>query len=176
MQDQGFRLSYRTKHGEARSNQSGFPYKLVYSMIKREWMLIWYSKSRRGLMYTKLDHILYIQGTSLPSFRIDRIKERLQKLMEKQKKQAIIEIHRRYNGEMSRILYAFSCFDKTVHYDEASDTYRIQVCYLEGECEFLLSRIRFLGLRVKVVEGSTLQARMQETAALALARYAQDEG
>jgi hypothetical protein len=63
-----------------------------------------------------------------------------------------------------------------VHYDETSDTYRIQVCYLEDECEFLLSRIRFLGLRVKVVEGSTLQARMQETAALALARYAQDEG
>lgn len=175
MRDQGFRLSYRTKLGEIRSNQSGFPFKLEYSMVKREWMLIWYSRKRRGLMYTKLDHILYIQGTSLPSFRIDHIKERLQNLVEHRQKHALIEIDRRYNGELSRILYAFSCFDKTVDYNEDSSIYRIKVCYLEDECDFLLSRIRFLGLRVKVVEGSTLQARMQETAAMALARYAQDE-
>ncbi|MGG3281779.1 WYL domain-containing protein [Paenibacillus solani] len=175
MNDQGFRLSYRTKIGEVRSNQSGFPFKLEYSMIKREWMLIWYSRKRRWLMYTKLDHILYIQGTSLPSFRIDHIKGRLQNLIEHRQKHALIEIDRRYNGELSRILYAFSCFDKTVDYDEDSNTYRIKVCYLEDECDFLLSRIRFLGLRVKVVEGSTLQARMQETAAIALARYTQNE-
>lgn len=171
MLEHGFRVTFKTKLGTLHSNHSGFPYKLEYSMVKREWMLIWYSAKRKSLMYTKLHNIFYVQETSLPSYRIEQIKERIERLMENRTEHVVIEIIQKYNSELSRILYAFSCFDKTVSYDENSEVYRIGVKYPEDERDFLLSRIRFLGLRVKIVEGTALQQRMQETAKMVLARY-----
>jgi predicted DNA-binding transcriptional regulator YafY len=75
---------------------------------------------------------------------------------------------------MSRILYAFSCFEKEVEYVQQADTYRITLTFQADECEYVLSKIRFLGKRVKVVQGSRLISRMKETTAKALARYEEE--
>ncbi|MNC15761.1 hypothetical protein D3C75_635900 [compost metagenome] len=72
---------------------------------------------------------------------------------------------------MSRILYAFSCFEKEVRYDGEKDTYFISLSYLGNEGEYVLSKMRFLGKRVRIVEGNWLKKRMRESALKALALY-----
>jgi hypothetical protein len=42
---------------------------------------------------------------------------------------------------------------------------------MRDDSEFLLSKIRFLGLRVKIVEGEYLKRRMLKSAAMAIDRY-----
>lgn len=66
-------------------------------------------------------------------------------------------------------MYAFSCFEKEVEYADEEDTYRIRLTFLGDECEYVLSKIRFLGMRVRIVDGDKLQRRMRESAAKALA-------
>lgn len=167
----GIRLTYKIKHGGVKPNQSGFPYKLEYNMVKREWYLLWYSTRAHSLMSTKLQNILSVEETILPAERVAVLKDLLNRLLEERKERAVIQIVQTYNAELSRILYAFSCFEKSVSFDEASNVYRIHVTYLADESEFLLSKIRFLGLRVKIVDGARLKDRMRESASKALARY-----
>ncbi|WP_127531339.1 WYL domain-containing protein [Paenibacillus kobensis] len=167
----GVRLTVRLKHGGIKENQGGLPCKLEYNMAKREWYLLWYDTRNRSLMSTRLHHIAAVEPSELAPERFQELTERVAKLMEARKKQAVIGILPNYNSELSRILYAFSCFEKSVSYDETADQYRIHVTYLADESEFLLSRIRFLGLRVRVLEGGHLKHRMRQTASWALARY-----
>ncbi|MFC4599954.1 WYL domain-containing protein [Cohnella hongkongensis] len=176
MRDMGIRLTYRIKHGGIQASQSGLPFKLEYSMVKREWYLLWYSARKRILMSTKLSHILSVEEMALPAERIAAMRDRIACLLDTRKAQTVIEVVRTYNAELSRILYAFSCFDKTVSYDEQSNLYRIRVAYLADESEYLLAKIRFLGLRVKVVEGDGLRKRMLESAEKALGRYGDSIG
>ncbi|MNP83940.1 hypothetical protein D3C76_1830320 [compost metagenome] len=58
-----------------------------------------------------------------------------------------------------------------MEYDEPSNTYQIRICALADEAEYLLSKIRFLGKRVRVVEGDYLKRRMLEASTKALERY-----
>ncbi|MFC5471586.1 WYL domain-containing protein [Cohnella suwonensis] len=167
----GIRLTYGIKHGGVKSNQTGFPYKLEYNMVKREWYLQWYSTRNHSLMSTKLHNIVSVEENVLSSERIAALKDLLNHLLEKRKERAVVQVIQTYNAELSRILYAFSCFEKSVSYDEASNVYFIHITYLADESEFLLSKIRFLGLRVKIVEGERLQERMRDSAAKALSRY-----
>ncbi|TVX99102.1 WYL domain-containing protein [Cohnella terricola] len=171
MQNLGIRLTYGIKHGGIKSNQIGFPYKLEYNMVKREWYLLWYNTRHHTLMSTKLQSIVAIEEAVLPTERVDALKDLLNRLLEERKQLAVIQVVQTYNAELSRILYAFSCFEKSVSYDEASNVYRVHVSYLGDESEFLLSKIRFLGLRVKIVDGDHLKDRMRESADKALARY-----
>ncbi|WP_372634318.1 WYL domain-containing protein [Cohnella sp.] len=171
MQNKGMLLTSRIKHGGMKANQPGLPVKLEYSMVKREWYLLWYSTRGRAFMATKLQSIVSIEETILPPERVEELRGRVSALLEERRRQAVIEVVRTYSGELSRILYAFSCFDKSVSYDEKENLYRIHVTYLADEGEFLLSKIRFLGLRVKIVEGDELRRRMLESAEKALARY-----
>ncbi|SFT18924.1 WYL domain-containing protein [Paenibacillus sp. BC26] len=171
MVNHGIRITYRIKHGGVKANQSGFPYKLEYNMVKREWYLLWYSTRGRSLMSTKLHNIVDVEGTELAIERVAELKRLLHQLLETRKQQAIIQVVPHYNEELSRILYAFSCFEKSVSYDETGAQYRIHVSYLADESEFLLSKIRFLGLRVRVSEGEYLKVRMRESASRALNRY-----
>lgn len=171
MQDKGVLLTSRIKHGGTKANQPGLPVKLEYSMVKREWYLLWYSTRGRSFMATKLQSIVSVEETLLPPERVEELRARVAAHLEKRKEQAIIEVVRTYNAELSRILYAFSCFDKSVSYEEEENRYLIHVTYLADESEFLLSKIRFLGLRVKIVEGDGLRKRMLESAEKALARY-----
>ncbi|MEK0312269.1 WYL domain-containing protein [Cohnella sp. 56] len=167
----GIRLTSKLKHGGVQANQSGLPIKLEYNMVKREWYLLWLSMRGRGLMSTKLQHIVAAEPIVLEPARAAALRDLASAILEERRTCAVIEIVREYNAELSRILYAFSCFDKTVSYDEDRDLYHIRISCLADESEFLLSKIRFLGRRVRIVEGEQLQRRMRESAAWALARY-----
>ncbi|PWV98680.1 WYL domain-containing protein [Paenibacillus cellulosilyticus] len=166
----GSYITYRLKHGGMR-NQFGLPLKLEYSMVKREWYLLWYSPRSRMLMATKLDNLIAADAVELHADRAASLHRRASELLHNRKQQAVIEVVRMYNEELSRILYAFSCFDKTVSYDEQADLYHIHVTYPADEGEYLLSKIRFLGLRVRVAEGNYLKRRMWESSSKAIARY-----
>ncbi|MFD1954822.1 hypothetical protein ACFSL6_11770 [Paenibacillus thailandensis] len=52
----------------------------------------------------------------------------------------------------------------------------VKVKLLEDEQEYLLSKIRFLGKRVRVVEGDYLKKRMLEASRKALERYGVGQG
>lgn len=171
MQDQGILISFYIKHGGERTDQTGFPHKLEYNMYKREWYLQWYSTRQRSLMSTKLRNIVSVEPAPSPAKRINDIKSRISRLLEGLKEGACIQVMPAYNAELSRILSAFSCFDKSVAFDEATGIYRITVNYMRDDSEFLLSRIRFLGLRVKITEGEQLKRRMRMSAEMAMARY-----
>lgn len=83
----------------------------------------------------------------------------------------LVQIMPQYNQELSRILYALCCFDKKVQCDVQADTYTVKVCVMGDEKEFLLSKLRFLGKRVRVLEGDYVKRRMLEASVKALERY-----
>lgn len=168
---QAVRLSCRIKNGRVKEEQSGFPYKLEYSMVKKEWYLLWYDLRHHMLMSTKLGSIVSATEEPLLANTASSLSAKIAGILESRKEHAVIEVVRAYNKELSRILYAFSCYEKKVEYIEDIATYRIQLTFLQDESEYILSKIRFLGQRVKVIEGMKLQRRMYESASRALARY-----
>ncbi|OBY81585.1 hypothetical protein BBG47_00455 [Paenibacillus sp. KS1] len=167
----GIRISYAIKGGRINEEHEGLPYKLEYSIIKREWYLLWYHRQHRGLMNTKLRNITSLTAESIPPAEAEYILTKLARLRDRRKSEVVIEVIREYNRELSRILYAFSCFETEVMYDEEQRSYQIRIRLPWNEHEFLLSKIRFLGKRVRVKDSAYLQKRMRETAAMALARY-----
>ncbi|MEK8127845.1 WYL domain-containing protein [Paenibacillus filicis] len=170
----GLRLTCRTKHGLEFQQQSGFPYKLEYSMVKQEWYLIWYHTRHKTLMNTKLAHITAVSEQQIPADQSEPLMTAIAGRLEHKKRTALVEIVERYHKELSRILYAFSCFEKEVAYDEAQHRYTIRLQFMSDESEYVLSKLRFLGKRVRVIEGLYLQQRMAESASKALARYGVD--
>lgn len=171
MNKSGIRLSYKVKNGESRTDHRGIPYKLEYSMVKREWYLLWYRSRHRTLMSTRLSKIHELTEETVPPAAVEAMVERLGTLLDSRKNHVLIEVVQLYNEELSRILYAFSSFEKQVEYDAEQDIYRITVALFGDEAEYLLSKIRFLGKRVRVIEGNYLKKRMLEAASKALARY-----
>lgn len=171
MQQSGIRLTYAVKGGRLSADQSGLPYKLEYSMVKREWYLLWYNTRHHALMSTRLKKIHTVTAEPIERASVEAILKRIEKGLESRKTEAVLEIVPAYNGELSRILYAFSSFEKEVAYDADNDTYRVRVCLLRDEREYLLSKLRFLGKRVRVVEGDDLKRRLHEAATKALERY-----
>ncbi|WP_159888001.1 WYL domain-containing protein [Paenibacillus puerhi] len=174
MQQTGIRLTYEIKGNRVNTDHMGFPYKLEYSMVKREWYLLWYHLQHHALMRTKLKNILSIAAEPVEPSAIDDLLKRIGLTLDSRKSEAVIEVVRAYNQELSRILYAFSSFEKTVAYDTETDIYRVRVCLLGDESEYLLSKLRFLGKRVRVVEGDYLKRRMLESSTKALERYGAD--
>ncbi|WP_068784538.1 WYL domain-containing protein [Paenibacillus phocaensis] len=171
MNQSGIRLTYEVKGGRAYTDQSGFPYKLEYSMVKREWYLLWYHIRHHALMSTRLKKIHAVASESMDPATAETLLKRIERTIDARKTEVDIEIVRDYNEELSRILYAFSSFEKKVGYDPATDTYRVRVSLPRDEQEYLLSKIRFLGKRVRVIEGDYLQRRMLEASMKALERY-----
>lgn len=167
----GIRISYEIKGGRVKDGHSGYPYKLEYSMVKREWYLLWYDFRHRTLMNTRLGKILSVTAEPLSPCQAEDILQRISRIIDSRKSEAVIEIVRDYNKELSRILYALSSFDKVVDYDAEQDIYRVKVIFLGDECEYLLSKLRFLGKRVRVIEGDYLKRRMREASTKALERY-----
>lgn len=170
----GVRLTYRIKSGRVNSDQPGVPYKLEYSMVKREWYLLWYHLRHRAFMTTRLKNIHSVTAEPIEASMVDSICRKIGRMLDSRKSVAVIEIVRKYNEELSRILYAFSSFEKEVEYDAEQDTYRVKVCLLGDDFEYLLSKIRFLGKRVRVAEGDYLKKRMLEASTKALERYGVD--
>ncbi|QYR21000.1 WYL domain-containing protein [Paenibacillus sp. sptzw28] len=171
LRNEGIRMTFSIKNGRVNDEVRGFPYKLEYSMVKREWYLLWYNTSHRTFMSTKLQNIISVSERTLPPGIAESMRDKVAGILESRKQQAVVEVVRSYNPELSRILYAFSCFEKEVAYDDSSDTYRIKLAFLADESEYVLSKIRFLGTRVRIVDGGSLKRRMAESAAKALARY-----
>ncbi|MCM3703300.1 WYL domain-containing protein [Paenibacillus macerans] len=167
----GIRITYKVKGGRVHEDHSGVAYKLEYSMVKREWYLLWYNLRRRALMSTRLAKIAAVAAEPAAPTASERALAAVKRSLDARKTQALVEVGREYHMELSRILYAFSCFEKTVDYDEGRGTYRIRVCFLADEAEYLLSKIRFLGKRVRVIEGDYLKRRMLEASTKALERY-----
>lgn len=167
----GIKMTYEIKRGGRHENMIGVPYKLEFSMIKREWLLIWYHLQHRKLMSTRLSKIVALSSEEIPQSKLQRIINHIERTIESHKTQATIIVNPKYNGELSRILYAFSYFEKKVNYNEEEHIYSIEIQFDSNESEFVLSRIRFLGQRVKVTQGEYLQKRLLEAANKALERY-----
>lgn len=167
------RLTTRLKNGQRKEYASAFPYKLEFSMVKREWYLLWFNMRHTSLLSTKLNMIERFSELPHPlqPEQIEWAQSEISRLMARNKRTATIEIIRDYNQELSRILYAFSCFEKAVDYDEQSNRYFITLTYQVNEGEYVLSKMRFLGKRVKLVAGDYLRRRMLESAAKSLERY-----
>ncbi|MFF2480068.1 WYL domain-containing protein [Paenibacillus sp. NPDC058071] len=171
MNKTGIRMTYEIKRGRVNTDHSGVPYKLEYSMVKREWYLLWYNNRHHAFMSTRVKKIHALDPESIEPLTADRILHKIEKTIEARKSEVVIEIIPIYNAELSRILYAFSSFEKKVEYDAENDTYRVAVSLLKDEMEYLLSKLRFLGKRVRVVEGDYLKRRMLEASTKALERY-----
>lgn len=167
----GMQLHYFRKDGHLLPRQAGVPYKLEYSMVKREWYLLWYNRRTRSLMSTRLRSISSVEEMPVSEEFFNQAADALARQRDKRMQHAMIEIIPAYNRELSRILYAFSCFDKQVHYDELSDTYTIKLTFLGDETEYVLSKLRFLGLRVRVADHPYMKYRLREAAHKSLARY-----
>ncbi|MNI56922.1 hypothetical protein D3C73_1119540 [compost metagenome] len=140
-------------------------------MVKREWYLLWYNWTRRSFMSIRLDKIAEVHGIPADPDVYQSTMAEIRRLLEDRKQRAVIELLPEYNRELSRILYAFSCFEKEVHYNVESRTYSISLTYPGNEGEYVLSKLRFLGKRVRVTEGAMLKKRMRDSARKALALY-----
>jgi predicted DNA-binding transcriptional regulator YafY len=167
----GINMNYVSKGGKLYDNKIGLPYKLEYFMVKRSWYLLWYPLAANTLISTKLEHIQSISEFEIAEEQADKILKRIEEILEKHRQQAQLEVGRPYNPELSRILYAFSCFEKEVNYDSIKDIYTIRLTFANNEAEYVLSKLRFLGKRVRVLEGEYLKRRMLESANKALVRY-----
>lgn len=173
MNRSGITLSFLTKDGSLNARQSAVPYKLEYSMVKREWYLLWFHLSRRKLLTTRLNKIVDVQEMELPPSQYEQLQSSIRRLIDRRNMTVAIEVVQQYNEELSRILYAFSCFDKKVEYDAVAHVYTIQLTFPGEEQEYVLSKLRFLGKRVRLVDGDYLKSRMLNTANMALERYGQ---
>ncbi|NOU95559.1 WYL domain-containing protein [Paenibacillus sp. LMG 31456] len=167
----GVRLTYSIKDCRTIYNEIGFPYKLEYSIVKKEWYLLWYHLRHRAMMSTKLQKLVSVTELPVSEERASMIVSEIEDLLDKRKQHATIEVIKEYNRELSRILYAFSCFEKEVDYDDIIDKYVIRLTFLNNESEYVLSKIRFLGKRVKVIQGEHLKRRMLDSATKAMRRY-----
>ncbi|WP_440116928.1 WYL domain-containing protein [Paenibacillus sp. QZ-Y1] len=172
---QGFRLTGRVRNGRISQDQFGFPYKLEYSMVKREWYVLWYAPLYNKLMSTKLHSIIAAEPQPIQPETASQYTAKIAMLTEKRKTTVTIEVLPEFNQELSRILYAFSCFEKQVEYVETQQMYRINLTIPRSEMDYVLSKIRFLGKRVRIADHAALRARMSETAAKVLARYAETD-
>ncbi|MHA7966395.1 WYL domain-containing protein [Paenibacillus sp. CAU 1782] len=166
-------ISFALKNGETRVEHHAFPYKLEYSMVKREWYLLWLSRNKRKVMSTRLNKISEVKLHAQP-LSPDTVAARASEAeagLAAALTSAEVAVMPAYNGELSRILYAFSCFERDVRYDAEKDEYVIKLHFSLNESEYVLSKLRFLGKRVRVISGDRLIERMRQTAAWALARY-----
>ena len=172
---QGFRMTGRVRNGRTSHDEFGFPYKLEYSMVKKEWYVLWYAPRFDKLMSTKLHSIVTVEAQPVEPDTASGYTARIAAITEKRKTTITIEVLPEFNQELSRILYAFSCFEKQVEYLEAEQTYRIELTVPRNEMDYVLSKMRFLGKRVRIADHTVLRERMSETAAKALARYAEKD-
>ncbi|MFC4100781.1 WYL domain-containing protein [Paenibacillus xanthanilyticus] len=167
----GMRITYTLRSGSVQRNVRGFPYKLEYSMVKREWYVLWMHLRRRAWMATKLSNIMLVEFSAMSEAAAEANLARIATVLAERKKQLTLAVVPAYNRELSRILYALSCFEKEVEYDELLDTYQIKLEFSGDDSDYVLSKIRFLGMRVIIVQGAYHQKRMYESATKALARY-----
>ncbi len=168
---QGVLLQRQNKYGQDVAPEHGVPWKLEYSAARQEWYLYWFNLYRSAPMTTRLKHIQSVIKQSVRHPEYEFVRQRMELYMQADQQELTIQLLPIYNKELTRILHAFSCFDKRVRFDEQQQTYSINVRFTNREREYVLNRLRFLGKRVQIIEGDDFKRRMKDTALRALARY-----
>ncbi|MFD1888186.1 WYL domain-containing protein [Paenibacillus wenxiniae] len=170
-QQQAVLLQRQNKYGQEIAPEHGVPWKLEYSAARQEWYLYWFNLQRSAPMTTRLKHIQTVTKQSFRQQQHEFVRRRMESYMQAEQQEISVQVLPIYNKELTRILHAFSCFDKRVRFDEQQHTYFIEVRFTNSEREYVLNRLRFLGKRVQIVEGDDFKRRMKDTALRALARY-----
>lgn len=168
---QGVLLQRHNKYGQHMNPELGVPWKLEYSAARQEWYMYWFNLHRSAPMTTRLKHMYKVTEQSITEQQYDAVSQRMELHMQTERHEIAIQVLPIYNKELTRILHAFSCFDKRVRFDEQEQSYSIYVRFTNSEREYVLNRLRFLGKRVQIIEGDDFKQRMQDTALRALARY-----
>ncbi len=168
---QGVLLTRRNKYGDPVEPQHGVPWRIEYSAARQEWYLYWFNLERSAPMTTRLYHIESVTEQSITESQYEPICKRMEAFVQSDHHEITVQVLPIYNRELTRILHAFSCFDKRVQVDEQQHTYSIQLRFTNSEREYVLNRLRFLGKRVQIIEGTEFMERMHDTAQRALARY-----
>lgn len=169
------RIVYGVKSGGSYANDNAIPYKLEYSMVKREWYLLWYDSRKQMLMSTRLSKLAEVSEKPCDPERFAGCAAKAKAFLDSRKSVAVIGVVPEFNEELSRILYAFSCFEREVMFDEERDEYRIRLYFSMNELEYVLSKVRFLGKRIRILENDRLIARMRQTVSWTLQRYGAEE-
>lgn len=159
---QGFRMTGRVRNGRTSHDEFGFPYKLEYSMVKKNGTCSGMLPRFDKLMSTKLHSIVTVEAQPVEPDTASGYTARIAAITEKRKTTITIEVLPEFNQELSRILYAFSCFEKQVEYLEAKQTYRIELTVPRNEMDYVLSKMRFLGKRVRIADHTVLRERMSK--------------
>ena len=140
----------------------GWPILLEFNMARREWYLVWLRISDRKIRFTPLRHIPVAKLLELPDSQ--SIASEAAAALESHRLKAVVELNPAYPADRHRVLSALSAFDRDVEMGPGG-VYRISIRYFQNEEEYLLQRIRFLGLRVKLIAPRKLLGRMRDTIA-----------
>jgi len=170
----GMRISFVIRDGKQYEGISGIPYQLQFSMSKHKWYLLWLpvKNEEARIMSTPLCNVLEIEMCNIVGY--DNYIEEIEMQINNNKKWVTIQFSAKdFPDEEDRILFAFSCFEKNVKYNEQEETYDITLWYQQDERGYILQKIRFLGRRVKIIAPDNMRQRMLETCQGALKKYNQ---
>lgn len=146
----------------------GWPMLLEFNMARREWYLVWFRLTDRRVCFTPFRRI---QRVDLIEFQdITNLEAESSSVLAARRRTAVVEINPAYPLDRHRVLSALSAFDRDVELENET-LYRLNVYYYLDEEEYLLQRIRFLGLRVQLKSPPHLVKRMRETVERVLATY-----
>ena len=146
----------------------GWPMLLEFNMARWEWYLVWMRLSDRRIRLTPLRSIRGVELLSLPDSQ--SLAAEAAQALEARRLTAVVEMEPDYPTDRHRVLSALSAFDRAVEMGPG-DVYRISIRYFQDEEEYLLQRIRFLGLRVRLTAPERLVQRMRDTVARVAAIY-----
>lgn len=150
----------------------GWPMFLEFNMARREWYLVWMRLVDRRIRFTPFRFILNAELLKLPD--VQELTAEAAQALEVRRLIAVVELNPNYPTDRHRVLSALSAFDRDVEMGPG-DVYRISIRYFQDEEDYLLQRIRFLGLRVHLSAPARLVERMRETAAKSAALYSRTD-
>lgn len=160
LENKGIEYDYRTKSGAKLCNIRGIPYKIEYSMKEDCFYLISYSTAENRPIKSLLHSFEEIRLLELDE-KDFKTSEEIQKSIDgKKAPEPVILRIKDDNHALERTMFQFSCFERKLEYDKASDTYSLSVSYYEFEKEEVLSRIFSLGRHVLVTSPSAIREEM----------------
>lgn len=165
-------LDHAKREGEGYKKAQAIPCRLEYSLVRREWYLIWLGghAGRAKLHTTALRNIRDVRLLDkCPEW--EEGQQQFRKCLAESEREVTLLAEECYPGALLSVLNAFSCFDTTVSATKRKQELRLRLRYLADEQGYVLQKIRFLGRRVTVEGPDELRERMRETARRAVQRY-----
>ena len=168
----GVRLDYAPGNGDEYQEVFGIPHQLEFSMVRREWYLLWLNPENQPCRPMTMP-LRFIRAVRAAAVLEDWEKHQRNVLdwLEQSQEALVLLAEECYPGALLSVLNAFSCFDTTVASGEQKNTLRLRVRFQADEREYVLQKIRFLGRRVTMEGPDGLRERMRWTAERALERY-----